>query len=172
MLESFILFLASWGHIVMIACIVMVILMRSITYREYSVSKRIREFFITLLYFALLAMSAYVVVLVLKWAFPVARPFVEMGLVPLLSVPMFDSFPSGHAFVLAAIAFGAYTFSRQLTVVLAIVSIFVALCRVYLSLHSGLDIIVGYVLGAIFGYLFSVKFLHIDVLEDVWKRLR
>lgn len=171
MLNSFILFLASWGHIVIIVTILLSILWR-VRHAHFSIGKKFREAGISIFYFGLLGGVALLFVSLLKWAFPVARPFVEMGIAPALAVSSMTSFPSGHAFVLAALAFGAYKFSRQLCIILAILAILVALCRVHLHLHTGLDIAAGYILGALFGYFFSVKFMHVDVLEDVWKKLR
>lgn len=171
MLQQFILFLASWGHLVVIAIILLSILWRT-KHSSFLLGKKFREAGISIFYFGVLGATALLLVSLLKWVFPVARPFVELGMVPALSVSPLSSFPSGHAFVLAALAFGAYTFSRQLCIILAILAILVALCRVLLLLHTGLDITAGYILGAIFGYFFAVKFMHIDVLEDVWKKLR
>lgn len=170
-MNSFILFLASWGHIVIIAIITLSIIWRAKN-SSLLLGKKFREAGISIFYFGILGGSALLIVSFLKWVFPVARPFVEMGIMPALTVSPMTSFPSGHAFVLSALAFGAYKFSRQLCITLAILAILVALCRVYLHLHTGLDIAAGYILGALFGYFFSVKFMHIDVLEDVWKRLR
>ncbi len=72
------------------------------------------------------------------------------------------SFPSNHALNNFAAATFLWRLFPKFKWVFFITAFFVALSRVYLGLHYPSDIAVGAIIGATFGYLFSMAAIKID----------
>jgi len=81
------------------------------------------------------------------------RPFLTIkGLVPVITPHSF-SFPSGHATLAAALTVVlAYHFPKTRYFVIA-VALLVGISRVYLGVHYLSDVLAGYILGIIVGFL-------------------
>jgi membrane-associated phospholipid phosphatase len=92
--------------------------------------------------------------LLLKMIFGGDRPFVSVPqIMPLFSVITNGSFPSGHSFVLAALSTFIFFKSKKLGYIFLSLTLLVGLARVVAGVHFVIDIIAGYILGAIFAFL-------------------
>lgn len=171
-MEMLLTFFALRGHVVAVVLVIVWILYRVIREPYLSRQVRIREGFISLFTFGLIGVSSWGVVALLKFLFPFARPFVVLGTHPIASVSAMASFPSGHAFVLGALAGAAWFFSKQLSFLLGAVAIITAIGRVYVGLHYPIDIVVGLILGIPLGVFIWKKIHHLDFLEKVIPKLK
>lgn len=84
----------------------------------------------------------------IKSYFAIPRPFLQFPeVVKLFSYGGFDSFPSGHAALSAALATIGYIYNKRFGVVLYICALLVGVSRIVAGVHFPFDIIAGYVLG-------------------------
>jgi membrane-associated phospholipid phosphatase len=164
-------FFATWGQWVIATSIVFVVLLRAARLRR-AAQIEVREAIVTLGWVSLVGFCAWVFVIVLKLLFPVARPFVSLGLEPALSVPYFDSFPSGHAFVLGAVATAMFLLDRKLGWWCTVVAVVTAVSRVFLGVHTYIDIFFGYFLGGILGIFTGAKLLRLRALQYFIPKLK
>lgn len=91
----------------------------------------------------------------LKWIiFRHPRPFaVFTDVVPLIQMPAYDSFPSSHAAIFAALSTCVYFSHRKLGVISGVVTLIIVAARVAAGVHFPKDILTGLVLGVIVGIL-------------------
>ena len=87
----------------------------------------------------------------LKEAFDRPRPAFAGFDLTALAAPDTPSFPSGHATTAFAAAAAVGAFHPKLRIPLYAVALLVALSRVYLQAHYGLDVLAGAVLGIAIG---------------------
>lgn len=89
------------------------------------------------------------VTLFLKWQiFLHPRPFVVLpDVVKLINITSFDSFPSGHATIFAALSIAMFIYNRRLGVIFMIATILIGLARIAAGIHYPLDILTGYIIG-------------------------
>ncbi len=106
---------------------------------------------------------------ILKWVvFRHPRPFVALdGVVQLINISSFDSFPSQYATVFAAIATVVWMHNRRIGVILAIVAIFIGVSRVMAGIHYPLDIAAGWFIGWSVSY---VSYRLVRSLANLVKR--
>ena len=69
------------------------------------------------------------------------RPFVAEHFVPLVLSDPTNGFPSGHTLFVSAFASIATFFDRRLAIALWVVTIIVAISRVYVGVHHPVDVI-------------------------------
>lgn len=91
----------------------------------------------------------------LKWQiFLHPRPFVALpDVTKLINITSFDSFPSGHATIFAALATAVYIYNRRLGVIFMISAILIGLARVMAGVHYPFDILTGYAIGFVMAIL-------------------
>lgn len=90
----------------------------------------------------------------MKVSFAVARPFVEFtDIIPLFLYGGYDSFPSGHATLFAALAVAIYLHHRKVGAIFIFFAFCIALARVIAGVHFPIDIVVGWILGGGTSYL-------------------
>lgn len=91
----------------------------------------------------------------LKWQiFLHPRPFVVLpDVVQLITISSFDSFPSGHATIFAALATGIFIYNRKLGIIFAVAAFLIGLARVMAGIHYPLDILTGFVIGFVMAIL-------------------
>lgn len=77
------------------------------------------------------------------------RPFVTFNFTPLVSEPANASFPSRHATIAATIAFAYFYFKSKWSLLLLPTALWVGISRVYVGVHYPLDILGGFLVGAI-----------------------
>jgi membrane-associated phospholipid phosphatase len=94
--------------------------------------------------------GAYILAYVLKNIFQVARPFVtNTNLHPLISETGYG-FPSGHATTYMALAVAMYFVNKKAGIAFFIFAILIGFGRIFTGVHTPLDVLAGYILGAIF----------------------
>ena len=81
------------------------------------------------------------------------RPFVTLPDVHRLVAPPLgaQSFPSGHATVAFVIAYSSFTVDRTFGLLMLPAAALVAIGRVYVGVHYPLDIVVGAIVGCLWG---------------------
>ncbi len=93
----------------------------------------------------------------IKYLFPVPRPFVSGGVdIPFSFVPSADSFPSSHASLAFAIATSVWLGRHKLGGILLVIASLVAIGRVLMLVHYPIDVIVGALIGAIAALVISI----------------
>jgi undecaprenyl-diphosphatase len=96
----------------------------------------------------------------LKWQiFLHPRPFMVLpDVVKLINISGFDSFPSGHATVFAALAAGMLIYNKKLGVIFSIFALLIGVARIISGIHYPLDILTGFGIGFVVAIL-SFKFM-------------
>ena len=97
---------------------------------------------------------------ILKDCFHIARPYVEYNLVPLVYEPGY-SFPSEHVAVFTTLCVTAFFLHRKSGILLAIITIFIAISRIVIGVHYPIDVLGGAVLGGLIGFLLIKLFKKI-----------
>ncbi|MBP6866385.1 MAG: phosphatase PAP2 family protein [Candidatus Pacebacteria bacterium] len=105
----------------------------------------------------LTTITTWLVAHTFKFLFQTVRPFVELGIKPLV----FESgyaFPSEHTAVFFAVAFATLFLSKKVGRILLVLAIFIALSRIVLGVHYPGDILGGFALGYFVSYLYIKLF--------------
>lgn len=103
---------------------------------------------------------------VLSCLFPVARPFVAEGFVPLVNVSLgvyYASFPSGHTAFLAALGIAIAFSEKPLGILILILGVLVGISRVAVGVHYPSDILAGFILGIAVASLVKFAFSKVIV---------
>jgi undecaprenyl-diphosphatase len=95
--------------------------------------------------------------LIIRSIFHVDRPFVHNKVNLLVPHDSASSFPSNHATGTMSIALGLGKYNKVLSITLTILSIIVGFSRVYVGHHYPLDVIGGYLIVFISGYIYNLK---------------
>jgi undecaprenyl-diphosphatase len=86
------------------------------------------------------------------------RPYIRFEDVePLFVYGGFDSFPSGHATLFAALAVALYIHHKKIGILFMVFAVLISLARVIAGIHFPIDIIAGWALGAICAYFVSTR---------------
>lgn len=94
-----------------------------------------------------------------KYSYFSPRPFMELfENKPLFTMDVWwDSLPSGHAVLFAALAGASLIFrNRKLGLVLSLVALVIAVARVVAGVHWPSDVVIGLILGGVTGYLLGI----------------
>ena len=90
----------------------------------------------------------YGVVVAMKALITAPRPFVALPYIqPLFEYGAYDSFPSGHATLFAAIAYLVYRHHRGAGMVCAVAAVLIGTSRTIVGIHFPIDILAGWLLG-------------------------
>ncbi len=76
------------------------------------------------------------------------RPFITYHFLPLTDNTPDASFPSRHATIISVMAFSYLYFKSRWSVLFLLIMFWVGLSRIYVGVHYPLDILGGFVLGA------------------------
>ena len=88
---------------------------------------------------------------ILKEIFSKERPFVLLESInPLFLMTEKDSFPSGHAMVMASLSMLIYFENKKLGILSFFATLLVGLARVFAGVHFLEDILFGYLFGVVF----------------------
>src|SRR3989344_3067106 len=88
----------------------------------------------------------------IKYLYPHARPTMFPGTHALL-LDNDSSFPSGHATFFSALAMALYFYHKRLGLLYAFGALLIGLARVMAGIHWPIDILAGYILGGIIGFI-------------------
>lgn len=107
---------------------------------------------------AFLSASAarFVITPIIRFIWPIERPFVSMGFPPLFPHEVSASFPSGHAVFFFALAVSLSFHYRKLGIALLALSLLMGIARVAAGVHWPSDIVAGAFIGVIIA-LFAEK---------------
>lgn len=96
---------------------------------------------------------AYILGLVLKNLFHMPRPFLALSDVhPLFSKTTF-SFPSEHALFFSALAISIFLMHKKAGYVFMFFALLIGVARIIAGVHFPMDILGGFILGAVIAYL-------------------
>lgn len=99
------------------------------------------------------AFLAYFISEILKFLFHTPRPFVALKEVSSLFTQGGYAFPSGHATFFSALAFSIFFLHKKAGYVFMAFALLIGLARVAAGVHFPVDILGGFVLGAIVAFL-------------------
>lgn len=149
-LDMFAIFIATtFGTILTIGVIVFLIFHHDVPGSQYTwpvLKKRLGEAG-TILTSAFLSWSF---VTILKNIFSSPRPFITFtDIRTLFPYGSYDSFPSGHATFFAALGVALYMYHRGIGTFYLVCALLIGISRVVAGIHFPLDIVVGFMLGAL-----------------------
>jgi len=84
------------------------------------------------------------------------RPFVSDRITPLIHHAADNGFPSDHTALTAYLGFLVLMYSRKLGIALLMIALLIGIARVAAGIHHPVDIIGGFIIGAIGAYLGSL----------------
>lgn len=84
------------------------------------------------------------------------RPFVSDHITPLIHHAADNGFPSDHTALTAYLGFLVLMYSRKLGIALLMIALLIGSARVAAGIHHPIDIIGGFIIGAIGAYLGSL----------------
>ncbi len=115
---------------------------------------------------------AAIVSAILKSWFDVPRPFIELGLTPLVHQRIFDSngLPSLHTAVAFAALVPLWRIHKGLGAFWALFATVIGVARVYENVHWSSDIVAGAAIGGVIGAIFSRKETE-HALRYAWQTL-
>ncbi|MCI5050877.1 MAG: phosphatase PAP2 family protein [Candidatus Pacebacteria bacterium] len=92
---------------------------------------------------------AWFIAYLMKIGFAMPRPYLRFPteVLPLFPYGGFDSFPSGHATLFAALATGIFVNHKKIGIIFGICAVLISLTRVISGVHFPIDILVGWILG-------------------------
>ena len=86
------------------------------------------------------------------------RPFIRYSdIEPLFIYGSYDSFPSGHATLFAALAVAIFIHHKRAGIIFIVLALLISLARVIAGVHFPIDIFAGWALGAISAYFVSTR---------------
>lgn len=148
-------------YIVFIA--VVFILSYKHTYRHAAQKILKRQVIIELLIIFSGVMLAWGISYLMKIGFAAPRPFLRFSDVqPLFPYGGYNSFPSGHATLFSSLGSAIYLLHRRVGIVFIVLAILIGLARVIAGVHFPVDILFGWVLGAMTSY-FSFIYINFKI---------
>jgi len=100
--------------------------------------------------------SRIVITEVIRFFYPVSRPFVDNHVYSLINHAATSSFPSGHAAFFFAMAMAVYFFNKKWSAVFFAGAILMGASRVIVGVHWPADILAGAVVGIISAWAVKV----------------
>jgi undecaprenyl-diphosphatase len=92
----------------------------------------------------------------IRFFYPRPRPFEVLGLTPLFTENLNNSFPSGHATFIFALAMALWFFNRRWGTWYLVLAFAVGIARVFAGVHWPADILGGAAIGAVSAFLVHV----------------
>ncbi len=98
---------------------------------------------------------AYLITAIMKVSFAIPRPFLS-GVQSLFLYGGYNSFPSGHATIFAALTVSMFLFHRRRGWWFFFSALAIGVARVIAGVHYPIDIIVGYLVGTVCSYIVCI----------------
>ncbi len=154
-IQDLIIFFAETIDIYIIALAILIIF--AIVYRSLRQRKAMDIFLVIeeLLRIGVSVGLAYAVSFILKHSLALSRPFLKFPEIvhPLFYHGGFNSFPSGHATFLMALAVVIFLYHKRFGFVCIVFVILLSLLRVIAGIHFPIDILAGWIIGGGISYL-------------------
>jgi undecaprenyl-diphosphatase len=148
-LEWIYIFLASYLPYLIVAAFL---------YELIKISNAKKRIYILLLSILAVVVSRGIVAYAFDFFLHRSRPFVALGISPLISQGTTSSFPSGHMSFLIPIALASFLIDRRLGIWLSSSAFIVGLARIAVGVHWPSDILGGILIGVL-TYLLVYKLL-------------
>ncbi len=143
--ETFIFLATDFGIVLIVIALVFLI-----THRHIGKGiKNILVIFTT-------AILAWAVAEVIKYFYISPRPFIALPpekVSLLFEHGSMDSFPSGHATFFSALAVALFAYHKKIGIAYIIGALLIGISRIVVGIHWPIDILAGYIIGGIIGYL-------------------
>lgn len=117
----------------------------------------------------LAGLSPLLIIIPLKKSINRKRPYFTYEDIKPLTREKNSSFPSGHTYYITVSSFGlAFCYGGTTTLIIAtVISILVAVSRVYQGVHYLSDVIIAFFLSIIIGFIISIFFPQIMLLHEL-----
>ena len=134
-------------NMIMILCakyLYLVVILIAVVYLFVQPRKRQKE----LLIFALVTLPlTYALAWIAGHLYYDPRPFVAQHITPLIPHAPTNGFPSDHTLITAALAAVLFPFNKKLGIASAVLALLVGVSRVYVHIHSPIDIVGSFVIA-------------------------
>lgn len=152
--STFIIFCATTlGTITILVAVFYLAFHKTAFNHARNIKTKIQENIQELYVLFLSAVGSYVLSVLLKEYFGIARPFVQNSQLNSLITEVGYSFPSSHATVFMAIAVSLYFMHKRVGIIFLAGAIIIGLGRIFVGVHTPIDVIFGYVLGGGYAYI-------------------
>jgi len=145
-LDSLAIFFARYFEYILVFCLLLFLIKNS---KKYWL----------MIWQAILAgvISRFVFTEIIRWLWPVNRPFIENQVNLCFNYPNQPSFPSGHAAFYFALAAVVYFYNKKAGILFFLSAFLISFSRVFCGIHWPLDILAGALLGLFTAWLI-IKF--------------
>ncbi len=143
-----ILFFADYfGWVILVGVVIMLASRQGFTRRLWR----------TILTLLLSGFTAWLLTILIKLSYPLPRPAEVLGLVLPVTEASGSTFPSAHAALFMAVAYGIDRIHFNSTyVVLVVTAVVVGIARVAAGVHWPADILAGWLLGSFVGHFINI----------------
>lgn len=141
-LDVFGIFLACYFEYIVLCCLLLFLFERTLKRWKVVVSSLLSAVF-----------ARFVIVSLIRWFLPRARPFIENSVNLLLEHSGEPSFPSGHAAFYFAISTVVYYHNKIAGVFFFLATIYICVARIFVGIHWPSDILAGALVGIFSGWL-------------------
>ncbi|MFT6361548.1 MAG: membrane-associated phospholipid phosphatase [Candidatus Paceibacteria bacterium] len=100
---------------------------------------------------------------VMKISFAVARPFIQFpDIMPLFLYggEGYNSFPSGHATLFAALSIAIFLHHKKVGLIFILLTLMISSARVIAGVHFPIDVLVGWLLGGLMSWITYKYFIR------------
>lgn len=162
---AIVFFASVWPYIVILVALLLMIHSFHVKKKGISPELYFKKGMLELFLLGFTTTFAWILAVGLKFLFASPRPFLN-GITPLFYHGGFNSFPSGHATIFAAIAFFAFLMHRKQGYFFLWSAVLIGAARIAAGVHYPIDIVAGYCLGILAAWMVS-KFLRPVCLKMV-----
>jgi undecaprenyl-diphosphatase len=152
-LDKVIIFFAQYFPYLVILLAIIFLLFHHEIFSAEKPFKALAQKWKEIFYVFISVMTAWLGAILLKLLFHMPRPFVEFSnVIPLFKETDF-SFPSGHATFYMGLAIAVFLHHKKVGYWFMFFALLIGLARIVAGVHFPIDILGGYIIGAIISYL-------------------